>query len=1402
MGTCTGTTFPGSGTMGIAVEGPAEFSGTLIPDTFLMALATPITTKATATVTGTAFNDSTKEPYVIELNVTTINSGTEQGNTPAQICKKTVRANNVKAGATVTLTASNECRWTQLGLGYNGESGPVGFQKTRVDMYLYGKDGSFQNQYTGDISTTYAFLPRIDELRLFEHTPASGPLVPHASVPFTARVRVLLRTRRDADLALRLYDADGNLVGTSDFVRVNRSYEEKDYNLSIPAVTIPGSDKLELRAVLIDRTTGRVFKESKDTYTVAARCALEGELRAEFLWDSYWLPDVPVELIDHATGAVVATTQSGPDPLNARVKSFYCFNTALVSGKQYRARVKLFDAAQLSNSRIAFFDSTSATNPSEAQWKPFSVTATTRNKHDLVVGNREDLDVPDALTTVGAAITYANLWRLVHDFWPKMFPGRAMRGDLPVEVYMNGTTVSHYCATTANDPAQCPKNSSLVLQRVDSLPGSHRHVIGHEFGHHVVRELYGIGRIVAPNFLDNDLFKHAKPHAGYANSWSSDSLDEGFASLWAVLADRVLDGSTSASMTVNYLETPTQLNPAQASIDFEENWAAWFPRHPDDGTTGLLIPREELAAAGILWDLIDEAPEIERAGDVAWASATGTIYPSDSISLPAKDVMAIIASDIPITLKDLHDILIRKLPAALTTTVGNPRASGLSQLDEIFVMHRVFHDNGDWKFQLGEEVGAPAHDGKWNGHLEDGRRIAIPGRPWRQNLPLMPKSTIRLDFRDRAGNPVSSAGIKVDLQFGPGFENFNSSRVLPVQSGKVYFEMPPDHYPVRAVISVPGASSDPLIIENSTYWSLVGIAETIAEKTLTVPSPAIASLQPSSGGTLSTVIINGSDFSAVPAENLVNFGAVRAEVTAAAPARLTVAVPSGLSLGPIAVKVFVGGRPTGDSSFNVTLRGINIPDASLNFGLVQAETSVERTFTIRNGGTAPVVVRSLGLAPGFSLVSPAAPFTVPAGGQTVVTVRFRPGGEGDASAELLVNSDDPANPVLGVYATAFGLAKSSAEIDIRPRGINFGAVTPGQTRTSAIVVKNNGSAPLLVSGATSSIGQFTIAAPALPFTIAPGGEQSVDVRFAPSAAGVFNGTITLTTNDASDPSVRLQLRGDGAAGSDDLVAIDDGTSERGVVANGLIVVNRLTPPRYPATLKKIRVFFQQFAGGTNPSGAPITLIAFADPQAVGAPPGGPFRLVSQSVTIPSVPAAGAFVEFSITDGPTILSGDLYVGYQAPNPAGGVAYAGDSNGTQRQRGWFSTDNGLSFRGPLISVVDGMEIPLNIMIRGVFATGSTATDCQLTLNPAEFSFNGAGGIGAVTVTSAPSCAWAASTTTPWLFVSSNRSANGNAVVGFVADKNNGGEARSGSLTVGGVTIAVSESAAASRRRAVRH
>ncbi|MCX6622522.1 MAG: choice-of-anchor D domain-containing protein, partial [Acidobacteria bacterium] len=178
---------------------------------------------------------------------------------------------------------------------------------------------------------------------------------------------------------------------------------------------------------------------------------------------------------------------------------------------------------------------------------------------------------------------------------------------------------------------------------------------------------------------------------------------------------------------------------------------------------------------------------------------------------------------------------------------------------------------------------------------------------------------------------------------------------------------------------------------------------------------------------------------------------------------------------------------------------ISVDAASLDLGSVTVGQAATRTLKIANAGKAALNVSAISPAGMFSVVSPAVPFQVAAGANTLVTVRFSPTVAGTQSGTLSITSNDPASATVRIPLSGVGIAASAPKITVEPASLDFGDVTAGQTRSRTLKVSNTGNASLTVS-AVSAGGMFGIVPPGVPLAVAAGGNMVITVLFSPTAA--------------------------------------------------------------------------------------------------------------------------------------------------------------------------------------------------------------------------------------------------------------------------------------------------------------
>jgi hypothetical protein len=147
----------------------------------------------------------------------------------------------------------------------------------------------------------------------------------------------------------------------------------------------------------------------------------------------------------------------------------------------------------------------------------------------------------------------------------------------------------------------------------------------------------------------------------------------------------------------------------------------------------------------------------------------------------------------------------------------------------------------------------------------------------------------------------------------------------------------------------------------------------------------------------------------------------------------------------------------------------------------------------------------------------------------------------------------------------------------------------------------------------------------------------------------------------------------------------------------------------------------------------------------------------------------------------------------------------SYGHQRRRRWRGTrgDRGLvvagSSAGAAILSMTLKTAARYALLLIVFAIPFSASDtramadaradrCSFTLWPLSLSFDSAGGRAQVYITTEGYCTWIAQSDRAWISVTSPASGTGEGVVTLAITENSSGLGRTGTLAVGGETVAI--------------
>jgi len=309
----------------------------------------------------------------------------------------------------------------------------------------------------------------------------------------------------------------------------------------------------------------------------------------------------------------------------------------------------------------------------------------------------------------------------------------------------------------------------------------------------------------------------------------------------------------------------------------------------------------------------------------------------------------------------------------------------------------------------------------------------------------------------------------------------------------------------------------------------------------------------------------------------------------------------------------------------------------------------------------------------------------------------------------------------GAVAALCGVNTHAVRLSYRTAAasLDFGDLFTGLSRTIVLGIENRGTDVLDVSSIASDLPDFRASEPSM--RLAPGTSRSIAVTFTPSADGAFLGTLSIDSNDADTPALRIPLSG-----------------------------TALPPPIASASPASLDTSLLEGTAETRPltisngGGSPLDFTLGAVPR----PPG-----IAAPGTASTIPPASALVtEFgsgrlSIVDTLTGSVTLVIAGLNGPNkglaiaPGGNIAYVVESLGGEIVAVDLTTKTkrivaaGLNFPNGLALSADGTTLWVT----------ETGTGRLLRIDPANgnvtpFAFNLAGPNG-VTLNAAGTLAYVA-------------------------------------------------------------
>ena len=201
---------------------------------------------------------------------------------------------------------------------------------------------------------------------------------------------------------------------------------------------------------------------------------------------------------------------------------------------------------------------------------------------------------------------------------------------------------------------------------------------------------------------------------------------------------------------------------------------------------------------------------------------------------------------------------------------------------------------------------------------------------------------------------------------------------------------------------------------------------------------------------------------------------------------------------------------------------LHVADPVWNAGVLVTGSVRERPVELANTGAAPLIIEKIEECCGFHAKGQF-PLTIPPGGQFSLPLELNLFKMiGDLNAELTVVSNDPRHPRFPLMAVGHVVPKVYALAELTERRLDLGLVEVGARAPFALRVANPGNTPL-VPRAVERGGAVSEAVPLAP--IPAGGSADWSFLFVPRGPGPIEETLVVSTNDALNRTLSVQLRG-------------------------------------------------------------------------------------------------------------------------------------------------------------------------------------------------------------------------------------------------------------------------------------
>lgn len=360
---------------------------------------------------------------------------------------------------------------------------------------------------------------------------------------------------------------------------------------------------------------------------------------------------------------------------------------------------------------------------------------------------------------------------------------------------------------------------------------------------------------------------------------------------------------------------------------------------------------------------------------------------------------------------------------------------------------------------------------------------------------------------------------------------------------------------------------------------------------------------------------------------------------------------------------------------------MQLSSTAINFGSTYVTLFKSTNLTIKNSGSADLVISKATASGPFTHGTMDLPRTIEPGDSISVTLWFHPVSVGKATGTLSISSN-ASTTAATVALSGTGLAQT---MSLTPSSVNFASVNVGSTATQTETLKNTGTTSLDVYKTSVSASVFTLSGLSLPSLLAPGKSISFTLKFAPQSAGTISGSASISTS--MEGSLTASLTGTGVAA----------TTTRTLVANPTSLAFGSIDIGSTAT-KSVSV---ENTGNSSVSVSGVTMSG-SGYAATG---------ISSNETL----AAGTTTPITVVFAPTAAassSGDIQISSNASNSPLTIALSGTGVQTTQNSvalSWTASTSSVAGYNIYRSTVSGG--PYTTLLNSSLVTGTTFTDTNV-------------------------------------------------------------------------------------------